>query len=278
MKKMMAGLLCLLLLCTLSACGKKETGLANPMTEYASLEELNAAAGTNLKQPQVMGVSEEGFFTIDGGDYVVAQYNFTVAGVAYTLRCAPTSHDISGYYINGEPAYEEGFADGIEYVDAEDAKLARWATLEGQFVLAGVGAGENFTDIAEEIAGLHSVSTTGGVDFASLPGEYQDATSQRAVMTVTDNGDDTVHILVHWSSSADEYNQWEMNGKLGEDGLLYYSDCTESVITTAEDGTETVNDITVNGIGFFSPAEDGTLYWNGADDESCIDCAFEKVA
>ena len=280
MKKTLALLLTLTMLLSLAACGGKEEegGVPNPMTEYATLDELNEAAGSRLTGPGVMGVSDESFIAYDCGDYLLAEYNFTVAGVKYMLRSAPTLQDISGFYVNGEPAFSGDIAEGINYAEAEDGvQLARWANVDGQYVLACLDANDNFTGIAEEMYAVNSPGSTGGVDFATLPGEYQDSVSQRATMTVEDNGDETVHMLVSWANSAFETMQWEMNAKLGEDGLLYYTDGTASLITTADDGTEEVNVTGVNVEGYFSIA-DGVLYWNGAADESCRECAFEKMA
>lgn len=279
MKKFFALILALTMLLSLAACGGKDgNGVENPATEYGTLEELNEAAGSRLTGPGVMGVSDESFFCYDCGAYLLAEYNFSVNGTKYMLRSAPTLEDISGYYVNGEPAFDGDIEDGINYAGADDGvQLARWANVDGQYVFACLAENDNFADIAEEMYALNSPSATGGVDFASLPGEYQDSVSQRAAMTVTDNGDETVHMLVSWANSAFETMQWEMNAKLGEDGLLYYTDGTSSLVSTADDGTEEVKVMSVNEEGFFSIAE-GVLYWNGAADESCRDCAFEKVA
>ena len=280
MKKTLALLLTLTMLLSLSACGGKEEegGVPNPMTEYASLAELNEATLSRLVGPGVMGVSDESFIAYDCGDYLLAEYNFTVAGVKYMLRSAPTLEDISGFYVNGEPAFSGDISDGINYAEGEDGvQLARWANVDGQYVFACLSENDDFTGIAEEMYAVNSPSATGGVDFATLPGEYQDSVSQRASMTVEDNGDETVHMLVSWANSAFETMQWEMNASLGEDGLLYYTDGSSSLVSTAEDGTQEVKVLSVNMEGFFSIA-DGVLYWNGAADESCRECAFEKVA
>lgn len=280
MKKTLALLLTLTMLLSLSACGGKEEegGVPNPMTEYASLAELNEATLSRLVGPGVMGVSDESFIAYDCGDYLLAEYNFTVAGVKYMLRSAPTLEDISGFYVNGEPAFTGDIQEGINYAEGEDGvQLARWANVDGQYVFACLSENDGFTGIAEEMYAVNSPSATGGVDFASLPGEYQDSVSQRASMTVADNGDETVHMLVSWANSAFETMQWEMNASLGEDGLLYYTDGSSSLVSTAEDGTQEVKVLSVNTEGFFSIA-DGVLYWNGAADESCRECAFEKVA
>lgn len=158
MKKILALVLALMMAVSFAACGQKEPtdepvvgpGTENPITEYASLEELNEATGCNIMRPGVMGVSDESFCTI-GKDPVIAQYKFSVAGVAYTLRVGATTDDISGYYVNGGTAFGEA-KDGIEYVTAEGAKLARWFDINGQHVLSAIGeiTDETFQGVAEE--------------------------------------------------------------------------------------------------------------------------------
>ena len=162
MKKILALVLALMMAVSFAACGQKEPtdepvvgpGTENPITEYTSLEELNEATGCNIMRPGVMGVSDESFCTI-GKDPVIAQYKFSVAGVAYTLRVGATTDDISGYYVNGETAFGEA-KDDIEYLTIDDVKLARWFDLNGQHVLTAQGEVEDdvFAGVVEEMKAL----------------------------------------------------------------------------------------------------------------------------
>ncbi len=177
MKKIMTSMLGLFLLFTFCACGSKPPeeqnapAMENPVTEYRSLEELNAACGTILTHPGVMGVSGERFTSIACSDYVIAQYDFCVAGVQYTLRTAPVTEDISGYYADGKSVYGEPDNDFIAYAEADNVKLARWFNTEGQFCLSAVNANDGFPAIAEEICSLHTPVDTGGTDGNSLSGQ-----------------------------------------------------------------------------------------------------------
>ena len=143
MKKILALVLALVLAVSFAACGQKEPlvgpGTENPMTECASLDEINAAAGTNIVKPGVMGVSEEKFFTVKTGDRTIAEYRFDLNGISYTVRSAAIAdQDISGYYVDGEPAFGAPTG-GVEYAEAEDVKLARFFDLNGQTVIAAKG-------------------------------------------------------------------------------------------------------------------------------------------
>mgnify|MGYP003346854981 CR=1 FL=1 len=76
----MKKLVILILAVSFAACDQKEPvvgpGAENPMTECASLDEINTAAGTNIVKPGVMGVTEEKFFTVKTGDRTIAEYRF----------------------------------------------------------------------------------------------------------------------------------------------------------------------------------------------------------
>ena len=163
MKKILAVMLALAMILCFCACNQTEEpqkpeepivgpGTTNPMTEVASLDEINAATGCNMTKPGVMGISDEKFFTINAGDYTIGEYRFTVGGVDYRLRAAATTEDISGVYVGEGTAFPE-VKEGIDYVDADGTKLARWFDLNGQHVLSAMGEidDETFAGIAEEL-------------------------------------------------------------------------------------------------------------------------------
>ncbi len=108
---------------------------------------------------------------------------------------------------------------------------------------------------------------------APLSGNYGDSVSQRAGATVIEE-DDEVEITVYWSSSAAETTHWEMECKKEGDRLTY-TDCEKSDITFSEDGSETAKVIYEDGEGYFT-VKDGKLYWDGAAEEDCKTCIFEK--
>ena len=107
----------------------------------------------------------------------------------------------------------------------------------------------------------------------ALSGNYQDSTSQRASAQVTDNGD-TVAVTVSWAGSAFERYVWEMNCT-NEDGKLTYKDCRKTLCTSDDSGEETEEVIYENGEGYFT-VTDGKLAWDGASEEECVECVFEK--
>ena len=286
MRKVFAFILSLVMAASLAACAQPDVstdgpnaGLANPLTECSSLEEVNAAVGGNLQAPGVMGVTDEKYFTIDCGEYKIAEYDYSVNGAGYSFRFCPVFDiDASGIYIDAQPAFSCEPSDAPEYAADDSVQAARWVDVNGQYVLSTHNIEmdkDTFLGIAAEMRSL----TAGGkaeADYAALEGEYQDSFSMRAVATVAANNGDSVNISVSWSSSAFEHTVWVMNASYAEDGLLSYSDCVKSNITTAENSEETVAVEYENGSGYFEVA-DGKLLWTGADEESCVQCIFEKV-
>lgn len=259
--------------------GDGSVGMPNPITEYLSLDEINGVVGMKLVRPPVMGVSDESFRIING-DPTIAEYDFTVAGVEYCFRACPSfDEDISGYYINGEPAFGGRAGGEIEFASDGNARLARWATIDGQYVLSAKEASAAFDDIAAE---LMSLSLPGMSEdelaafYEGLAGEYWDEYSKRAYMNAEALGSDGLKIVVHWSSSAFEYSEWVMTAKLYEDGLLSYYDCTYKIYVYGDDGSASTEVVSENGSGFFSVTDDGKLLWNGAEDDYCRECVFSK--
>lgn len=94
--------LMLCLACLLTGCaGEPEMGVVNPMKEMASLDDINAAAGTEIQKPQAFRITNEEFFIINS-DVPVADYRFSIGDAKYTFRAAKTYDDISGVYGDAE--------------------------------------------------------------------------------------------------------------------------------------------------------------------------------
>lgn len=246
-------------------------GLPNPMTEVESLEALNAAAGTQLCKAPVMGVTEESFCTI-AVTPVLAQYRFSINGIPYCFRAVNGStDDISGYYVGEGTAFENGKNEGVIYASAETTKLARWFVGDVQYVLSATSDTMDdilFASIAEEIA-FGTGYTAPAVDYSAIIGSYADSFSQRAAADVTET-DGGVIVSVHWASSANAYNQWVMRATLSGD-ILSYASCD---LTVCDDDGATVE--TTLGAGYFT-LDGGKLLWNGAAEEDCRECVFEKL-
>ena len=172
MKRFFAILLCMLMVLSLTACGKEKDPFAvgteienpwkieNPWVEYDSLEEVNAEVGCYLCAVGVMGKSNEHFAVCDMGEYKIAEYQYTLGGNQICFRCAPVTTDISGVYDEYiQKAFAEPCGDTIETVITDTMKLARWATLDGQYVLMIADNGELGSDAFEMIVNDASQET-----------------------------------------------------------------------------------------------------------------------
>lgn len=323
MKKLLALLLAAVMVMSLAACGSEEAAApaepteaaeateapeaeateapaddviggqtVNPITELASLAELNEACKVAFVQPGVMGVTDEKFMTIDCGEYVIGEYDFTVNGLEYFFRCASTTDDISGVYLADGSLF--GNVDGeVDVVSAEGWKGSRWFTIDGQYTLAvndnDTMDEETFAGIAAELkeGTLVLYGTQGDAEmspefaelsavFNPLAGEYQDETSQRAMLTFESFGS-CAEVTVSWADSASVTEKWEMT-LYYNDGKFTYEDCDHTRLTYADEASEPELElISMAGTGYFELSEDGKLLWTGAEDEDCKACSFVKV-
>ena len=112
--------------------------------------------------------------------------------------------------------------------------------------------------------------------YDNLAGEYSDSYSGRAMMDLT-SVSGGVKALVSWGSSASEHDAWEFTLKVGEGDTLCYDDGVHSRVTTDLNGKDTTDIIAKNESGFFTLNQKGDLLWNGAADEDCRECVFEKI-
>lgn len=113
------------------------------------------------------------------------------------------------------------------------------------------------------------------VGYAEYAGEYQDLFSQRATLTAEDLGD-ALKIMVHWSSSATEASIWTMTAKFTSSDKLSYTDCEYGIVVFDDDDNDSYTKEYEAAEGYFT-VTDGKLFWDGAADESCRDCIFEKI-
>ncbi len=285
MKKIISIVLVMAMVLAFAACGKKEepaANIANPVTEYSSLEEINAVVASNMVGPGVMGVSDESFCVIDT-DPKIAQYKFSVNGHEYCYRASAALDDISGVYVDDSTLFAV-LAEGAEANIATDSYYgARWYTIDCQYCLTTESkdlTAEQFSAIAEELKDLALPLSLANLPANSeLIGSYEDSFSQRAVLEITAiDGSDKVRAVVVWGSSAFERDTWTMTCGFSEDGLFSYSDGLHERITCAESGEETVETLEENQIGFFNyDAEAKTLSWTGAADEDCQPCVFVQL-
>ena len=263
MKKILAIILALALAAGLAACGLSKTEEETTEAVSASEEETTEVpyGGARLliinNQPCVIS-AKDGFDNAG----VTELYCDTAETYSFTASDENTSWKVF--------VLDKKFEDGARYLaQAEQPALEGSGTLEIAadkyiYILCSESA---FTADAPSEATL-------SINYASsLSGSYQDSYSQRASAEVTDNGD-MVEITVSWAGSAFERYVWDMTCAREGDKLTY-KDCRKTLCTAADSGEEKAEVIFENGEGFFT-IKDGKLAWDGASEEDCVSCVFEK--
>ena len=126
----------------------EDVQIPNPWTDCASLDELNAAAGSALHTPAGLDVTDENYSYLSGDAYTLAQYVFSYNGGEYTLRTAATQEDISGVYQGGKTLTElAGDNDGVMTTDG-NGLWAHWFDGDTQVSLYATGASaEDYTAV-----------------------------------------------------------------------------------------------------------------------------------
>ena len=108
---------------------------------------------------------------------------------------------------------------------------------------------------------------------SDLSGTYNDSVSKRARANVDDSGE-TADVVVSWSSSVDEGSVWRMTCKK-EGNRLVYTDCEKTTYSLDDSGDDVSVVEFTDGKGYFTVSGD-KLLWDGAAEESCKKCVFEK--
>ena len=111
----------------------------------------------------------------------------------------------------------------------------------------------------------------------TLEGKYYDSVSGQAMLIIEKNEEDELVASVMWGTSSEEYFEWLMTVTPNEDETrLDYTDCARyHIVHDTSTGHMEVETMFENGSGYFS-VEDWTVLWDGAGEESCRDCVFEK--
>ena len=117
------------------------TQIPSPITDRASLDEVNEAIGSAMKRPADLELSDETWATIDGDEANhVGQYTFTYNGGTYTLRAAKDTGDISGVWENGTTLGNGREGDVTAMTTEAGGIWSRWFDGDMQYSLYAEGA------------------------------------------------------------------------------------------------------------------------------------------
>ena len=246
-------------------------------------EVLKYKGAAETESEQTENTPLESHMVINSEPYTVtAEEGFNNAGVTELICDATETYSFKSSSADTTWkvfVLDKKFEDGARYLpQAEKAALEGDGTLkieEGKYIYI-LCSESNFT--AEKASDAYlsinyaSETDTSAQADASLAGDYQDSYSQRATATVTEDGSN-IKIVVNWGSSAFENTVWEMTA-VREGDRLVYNDCTKTEYEN-EDGAEKTEVEYKNGSGYFT-VQDGKLLWNGAAEDDCVSCVFEK--
>ena len=117
------------------------TQIPSPITDRASLDEVNEAIGSAMKRPADLELTDEAWATIDNEEKnPIGQYTFTYNGGTYTLRAAKDTGDISGVWENGT-TLGNGREGDVTAITIENGGLwSRWFDGDMQYSLYAEGA------------------------------------------------------------------------------------------------------------------------------------------
>ena len=126
----------------------------NPITDRASLDEVNEAIGSAMKRPADLELTDEAWSTIDGDEANhIGQYNFTYNGATYTLRAAKDTGDISGVWENGTTLGNGREGDVAAITTEAGGIWSRWFDGDMQYSLYAEGATmDDYTAVRDAMA------------------------------------------------------------------------------------------------------------------------------
>lgn len=255
--------------------------IANPMTEYASLEEINKITGGKLAAPGGKDVLDEKYWIIDAGDYKIAQYDFTIDGIPYCYRFAKgVVVDISGIYESEGTLFEDNDDFDEQFKSYEGGKAGRYFTDGGQYVLIAEDEGKldfvDFQNMGIELFGIASDSESAEeTELDAFGGSWYEQIAGRGSMDVYVDGDEA-QFMVNWANSAAEDYIWEFTGTLNDEGVIEYTDGVKYSILFDEEGNETRTDLSSTNSGTVRIQEDGNLLWIDNESENTDGSVFVR--
>lgn len=277
-KKVLALTLSVFLAAGIAACGSSKeetasssTGMANPVEELSSLEELSERIDAALIKPEGFTITDEVWSVINGDD-PIGEYQFTADGVACSLRVAhlPATTDISGYYTADQKTiYEDSDTEDTGWNQTDDFQSVRWFTIDGQYVLIAEDAGswdsEKFESLQIQFENTEPRNWDSDVpfdDYKVLKGYYIDDEQCLAFAGIKGC---CMQVLVSVQTDDGTVN-WTADCVLKDDQLVY----DEAKLELVEFDDETF-DVTYTPYGEESSGSieisDGNLNFSGVDSE-----------
>ena len=257
----------------------QNANMPNPVKEYNSLDEINEKVGTNLVDLKDYGtVTDEHFAVISDK---IAEYSFVIDGVDLCFRGSRVlDEDISGIYINGNPAFTD-FEIKTDVTGDSSVNVYRFVINDGcQYTVSS-----KYQEKEGETVFLYYMNTIFDEmvysltkpEIVELSGDYEDTVSQRAYGAVFIYDVDNPWLEIAWSSSAAEEDEWIMELKYEGNGKFSFEESSHYRLTFFDDGEDYNYEHFDDSVSGYIEFKDGKIYMTESNIEQLKDCVFEKV-
>ena len=274
MKKIIALLLVIMMVITVSSCSKnkeegepdKIDGMPNPNKEITSLEDLSDAINMALYRYEGASVSEETYNLIDG-EYPIAEYRFKLSEKEVNVRAskAPCSIDISGVYVEGDTLFAQYLEEETSgYIENDSYIAHRWFTLDGQYVVSCKACDFTFTDFTEIVEPMEIIKPktwncdVAYEDYRALCGYYVSDNYDIAAIIMEK---DHVRVIVA-TSVTEGTHTYEMPAVLKGNELVFESGVSTLTTYDSEAGESTQEPLNPVGPGTVTVSENGISFEN----------------
>ena len=229
--------------------------MENPLSEFASLEELSEAADCALIRPEGVEIADEVYSMIDG-EIQIAEYSFTANGTECFLRFskAGADTDICGIYGTDGTLFEQETEEYYMYAENNDVKAERWFTVDGQYVFAAMDAEtwdyEVFSEICSQFEDMAPKNWTADApysDYLAAAGGYQDETGDIFAYLVVEDDHMAVEVLIRREDENTLY--WDMDAVLNGNKLDYEEETLYEIVYDENTGVQTTELLETGGAG-----------------------------
>lgn len=262
---------------TAVGCGQF-ANMENPVVEYDSLDEINKKADTFLVDIKEYGtVSEERFSVIDNR---ISEYAFVIDGYDICFRSSKDlQEDISGIYVDGEPAFTD-FSALLSFGGDSEHKAVRFVDGDRQYTVTSTYKDDPDDELFLEYLGLLEnkvLVTLSSPEIVEMAGDYIDINSDGTEATIFLYGINEPWLEISWVSSDSEYDTWMFELKEAGNGKYNYDAFSHYHFVCDEEGE--INDVVEmeDSAPGYVEYKDGKISMDGTDNERLMSFVFEKV-
>ena len=237
----------------LSGCGQK------PVFGVSTNDDNSISVTADRGPKDSMGL---GYLNVDENEQIVI--DATGMNDGGQICCRFTHGVLGSNAFPDEPMYETTVSGGDS---------ASFNAEPGEYTVAVIaesklnGSARIFTALADGMALL-------GYTPDSLVGTWSEKIAGRGYISIGKSSDDLYHVQINWGNGATEMYVWTMTASPLESNTLHYDDCRHSIITIAEDGSDSEALVYENGSGSFTLLSTNELMWQDDVEQAGQDTLF----